>query len=115
ARLIAWHGGSILLQRTQVTAGLASLELDEILDESIAQRVAEQRLSIERMQRLGQAFWQQWTFGRVRLVTWRWQRGIVFDAGQPGDDLRKNIEVRISRWLADAVFQPRCRIPWSAE
>ena len=72
ARLVARRRAA-LFQRTLDSGRLRSLQLDEIVDKGIAERAAEQRLLLERIERLGQALRQQRPFGGVRFVACRRQ------------------------------------------
>src|SRR6516165_5943106 len=91
ARLVAWRDPGFF-QRPRIPVGLATLELDEIVDECIAQRVSEQRLTVEGIERVRQAFRQHWALGRIWLVARGRQRGGAVDSSKFRDDLRKNVE-----------------------
>src|ERR1700730_16507022 len=114
ARLVAWRDPGFF-QPPRIPVGLTALELDEIVDEGVAERMSEQRLSIEGIERFRQALRQYRALGRVGLVARRWQRGFALDPRQSRDDLRKNVEIRIGCWLADPVLQPGGRVVHPAQ
>src|SRR5579864_6882971 len=63
-----------VLERALVACPFAAFEGDEVVDKNIAECAAEQRLLVERVKRLGQAFRQQRPLGGVRSVLGRRRR-----------------------------------------
>ena len=105
----------MLFQPFLVTAGFVALELEEIVDEHLAEGGGrEHRVAFECVERGRQRCRQQRPVGGVGIVV---RRGIapMLDAVEPGRDLRRDIEIRIGGGLADAVLQSGRRIARCAE
>src|SRR5215831_6666531 len=101
-RLVAWRSAR-LVEGALIAARFGPLQLDEIIDERIAERATEQRPLVQRVERLRQAFRQARTFGRIGLVVRRRRLRVRLDAGKSGHDLRQDIEIGIGGRLADPV------------
>src|SRR5260221_13198027 len=102
-------GDAIVLQPLPIAAELAALELQVVIDEHVSQLMTEERALVQRRQRLAEARRQKRPVGGVGLIVARPGLELALDAVEPGDDLRRNVEIRIRRRLADAVLQARRR------
>ena len=74
---------------------------------NFAELAAIERAFLERLERLSEARRQQRPVGGIRLIVARAELELSLDAIEAGDDLGCDIEVRIGRRLAHAIFQPR--------
>src|SRR5260221_411095 len=108
-------GDAIVLQPLPIAAELAAFELQVVIDEHVSQLMTEERALIQRRQRLAEARRQKRPVGGVGLIVARPGLELALDAVEPGDDLRRNVEIRIRRRLADAVLQARRRIALAAQ
>src|SRR5919198_6322408 len=90
--VIPQHAGLVL--PIPVAAGFVALEPQVIVDENVPQPFAEKRLLFQRVERLRQAFRQHGAGRRVGLVVGRARLETAVDAGQSGDDLRQDVQVR---------------------
>src|SRR5688500_5370252 len=92
-RLLRAH--PVLVQPGLEAAQLAALELYVIADEQVAELLAEQRVLVQRVERLVQAPGQHRPVGGVRLVVARPGLQLALDAVQAADELRGDVEVGI--------------------
>src|ERR1019366_6949349 len=109
-RVFACILDAVLLQSAREAAGLVALELEEIIDEYVAELLAEQWLSLERVERFWKAFRQHGAVGSVGFVALRARVARMLDAVEARDDLRRRIEVGIGGGLAHPVLEPGRRV-----
>src|SRR5688572_16674427 len=95
----------------EVEAGdLGFLDAAVVVDEGGAEAVAQRPVGAQVEERLVERARQRLGLGLVGRVGRAWQYQLALDAVETAVDLRAEVEIRISRRLADAVLDARIRI-----
>src|SRR6185503_7700239 len=97
------------------TRDLGFLDGAVVVYERLAEGLAQSFVFAQAVQRFGQRARQDLGLGLVGRVGRRRQRQLARDAVQPGVDLGGEIEVRVGRRLAGAIFQPRSCVSRTTE